>query len=98
MYKNTEHIVTFTAFGNDGEGICKIDSFTVFVPNAVKGDKAKILIIKEIILEHAQWLFLAEPGNTDLRGSPSTSAVVENGTDCLLSMIDRNNGNGITAW
>lgn len=47
MYKNTEHIVTFTAFGNDGEGICKIDSFTVFVPNAVKGDKAKILIIKE---------------------------------------------------
>ena len=47
MYKNTEHIVTFTAFGNDGEGICKIDSFTVFVPGGVKGDKAKILIIKE---------------------------------------------------
>ncbi len=47
MYKNTEHIVPVIAFGNDGEGICKIDSFTVFVPNAVKGDRAKILIIKE---------------------------------------------------
>ncbi len=47
MYKNTEHIVPVIAFGNDGEGICKIDSFTVFVPNAVKGDLAKILIIKE---------------------------------------------------
>ncbi len=47
MYKNTEHIVPVVAFGNDGEGICKIDSFTVFVPNAVKGDLARILIIKE---------------------------------------------------
>ncbi len=47
MYKNTEHIVPVTAFGNDGEGICKIDSFTVFVPGAVKGDTAKILVIKE---------------------------------------------------
>ena len=47
MYKNTEHIVPVIAFGSDGEGICKIDSFTVFVPNAVKGDLARILIIKE---------------------------------------------------
>ena len=47
MYKNTEHITRITAFGNDGEGIAKIDSFTVFVPNAVKGDLARILIIKE---------------------------------------------------
>ena len=47
MYKNTEHTVNITAFGADGEGICKIDGFTVFVPSAVKGDTCRILIVKE---------------------------------------------------
>ena len=47
MYKNTEHITEIVAFGADGEGIAKPDGFTVFVPGAVKGDIAKILIIKE---------------------------------------------------
>ncbi len=47
MYKNTEHITRILSFGADGEGIAKIDGFTVFVPSAVKGDLARILIIKE---------------------------------------------------
>ncbi len=47
MYKNTEHTVRISDFGTEGEGICKIDGYTVFVPNAVKGDLAKILIVKE---------------------------------------------------
>ncbi len=47
MYKNTEHITKITDFGTEGEGICKIDGFTVFVPSAVKGDTVKILIVKE---------------------------------------------------
>lgn len=47
MYKNTEHITEIISFGADGEGIAKPDGFTVFVPGAVKGDIAKILIIKE---------------------------------------------------
>ena len=47
MYKNTEHITEIVAFGADGEGIAKPDGFTVFVPGAVKGDIARILIIKE---------------------------------------------------
>ncbi len=47
MYKNTEHTVRIEDFGTEGEGICKIDGYTVFVPSAVKGDLAKILIIKE---------------------------------------------------
>jgi len=47
MYKNTEHITEITGFGSDGEGIAKPDGFTVFVPSAVKGDTARILIIKE---------------------------------------------------
>ncbi len=47
MYKNTEHITKVTDFGSEGEGICKIDGYTVFVPSAVKGDTVKILIVKE---------------------------------------------------
>ncbi len=47
MYKNTEHITRILDFGTEGEGICKIDGYTVFVPNAVKGDLARIRIVKE---------------------------------------------------
>lgn len=47
MYKNTRHTVRITDFGTDGEGICKIDGYTVFVPSAVKGDLCEILIVKE---------------------------------------------------
>lgn len=47
MYKNTEHITPIVAFGADGEGIAKPCGFTVFVPSAVKGDLARILIVKE---------------------------------------------------
>ena len=47
MYKNTEHTVRIIDFGADGEGIAKPDGYTVFVPSAVKGDLARILIVKE---------------------------------------------------
>ena len=47
MYKNTEYITPIIDFGTDGEGIAKPDGYTVFVPSAVKGDLAKILIVKE---------------------------------------------------
>lgn len=47
MYKNTEHITRILDFGTEGEGIAKPDGFTVFVPSAVKGDLARILIVKE---------------------------------------------------
>ena len=47
MYKNTIHTAEITAFGADGEGVAKPDGFTVFVPSAVKGDIAEILIVKE---------------------------------------------------
>ncbi len=47
MYKNTTHTVTITDFGTEGEGICKIDGYTLFVPNAVKGDVAEVLVVKE---------------------------------------------------
>ena len=44
--KNKEYIVDIIDNGYEGEGIAKINDFTVFVPTAIKGEKCKILIVK----------------------------------------------------
>ena len=44
--KNKEYIVDILDNGFEGEGIAKIDDFTIFIPNAIKGEKIKILIVK----------------------------------------------------
>ena len=44
--KNKEYIVDIIDNGFEGEGIAKIDDFTIFIPNAIKGEKVKILIVK----------------------------------------------------
>ena len=44
--KNEEYIVNIIDNGYEGEGIAKIDNFTIFVPNAIKDEKCKILIVK----------------------------------------------------
>ena len=44
--KNDEYVVKIIDNGYQGEGITKIDGFTVFIPNAIKGEKVKIHIIK----------------------------------------------------
>ena len=44
--KNEEYIVDIIDNGFEGEGIAKIDNFTVFIKGAIKGEKCKILIIK----------------------------------------------------
>ena len=44
--KNEEHIVNIIDNGYSGEGIAKIDNFTIFIPGAIKGEKIKILIVK----------------------------------------------------
>lgn len=44
--KNEEYICDITANGSGGEGVCRIDGFTVFVPDSVKGDKVRIKILK----------------------------------------------------
>ena len=46
MKKNEEYIVDIIDYGMDGEGIAKIDNFTIFIPNAMKGEKIKIIIVK----------------------------------------------------
>ena len=50
--KNKEYIVDIIDNGFEGEGIAKIDNFTIFVPGALKGEKIKILIVK-VLSSHA---------------------------------------------
>lgn len=44
--KNKEYLVDIIDNGFEGEGIAKIDDFTIFIPNAIKGEKIKVLIVK----------------------------------------------------
>ena len=44
--KNKEYIVEILDNGYEGEGIAKIDDFAIFVPNSIKGEKVKVLILK----------------------------------------------------
>lgn len=46
LKKNQEYIVDIIDNGIEGEGIAKIDNFTIFVPQTLKGEKVKILIVK----------------------------------------------------
>ncbi len=46
MKKNEEYIVEIIDNGFQGEGIAKIEGFTVFIPNAIKDEKVKIKILK----------------------------------------------------
>ena len=50
--KNKEYIVDIIDNGFQGEGIAKIDGLTIFIPNAIKGEKLKILIVK-VLSSHA---------------------------------------------
>ena len=50
--KNQEYIVDIIDNGFEGEGIAKIDGFTIFIPNAIKGEKVKILIVK-VLTSHS---------------------------------------------
>lgn len=46
LKKNEEYIVEIIDNGFQGEGITKIDGITVFIPQAIKGEKVKIKILK----------------------------------------------------
>ena len=50
--KNKEYIVEIIDNGYEGEGIAKIEGFTIFIPNSIKGEKVKILIVK-VLKSHA---------------------------------------------
>ena len=44
--KNKIYVVDIIDNGIEGEGIAKIDNFTIFIPGAIMGEKVKILIVK----------------------------------------------------
>lgn len=50
--KNNKYIVDIIDYGANGEGIAKIDGYTIFVANALKGEKCKIHILK-VLSSHA---------------------------------------------
>ena len=52
VQKNKEYIVDIIDNGFEGEGIAKIDNFTIFVPETIKGEKVKIIIVK-VLSSHA---------------------------------------------
>ena len=52
IQKNQEYIVEIIDNGYEGEGIAKINGFTIFVPGTIKGEKVRILIVK-VLSSHA---------------------------------------------
>lgn len=50
--KNEKYIVDIIDNGYEGEGIAKIDGYTIFIQGAIKGEKCEILILK-VTLSHA---------------------------------------------
>ena len=66
--KNKEYIVDIIDNGFEGEGIAKIDNFTIFINGAIKGEKVKILIVK-VLSSHAFGKILEiikKSGRTDI--------------------------------
>lgn len=50
--KNEKYIVDIIDNGYEGEGIAKVDNFTIFINGAIKGEKCEILILK-VMSSHA---------------------------------------------
>lgn len=44
--KNETYVVKIEAMGHEGQGIARIDGYTVFIENALIGDTAEVLIVK----------------------------------------------------
>lgn len=44
--KNKEYILDIISQGYEGEGIAKIDSYPIFIENALEGEKVKVKIVK----------------------------------------------------
>lgn len=44
--KNKDYIIDISGMGSEGEGVGKIENFTVFIPHAIKGERCKVKIVK----------------------------------------------------
>lgn len=52
LKKNEEYIVDIIDSGFQGEGIAKLDDMPIFIPNAIKGEKIRVKILK-VLSSHA---------------------------------------------
>ena len=50
--KNNEYILNIVDNGYDGEGIAKIEDFTIFIKGAIKGEICRILVILKVLTNH----------------------------------------------
>ena len=84
--KNQEYIVNIIDYGMEGEGIAKIENFTVFIPNAMKGEKVKILIVKVLSsYAYGKLLEIIEPSPYRIE---SDCATYQRCGGCSLRHID----------
>ena len=86
MNKNEEFIVDIIDSGFTGEGIAKIDGMTVFIPNAIKGEKAKIKILK-VTTSHAFGKILEILKQSENRKKPDCETYAQCG-GCSMRHID----------
>lgn len=84
--KNQEYIVNIIDYGMEGEGIAKIENFTIFIPNAMKGEKVKILIVKVLSsYAYGKLLEIIEPSPYRIE---SDCATYQRCGGCSLRHID----------
>ncbi len=86
--KNDEFIVDIIDYGADGEGIAKIDGYTIFVMGALKGEKCKIHILK-VLKTHAFAKIIEIIIKSDKRVEPDCSTFNRCG-GCDLRHIEYN--------
>ena len=86
--KNKEYIVEIIDNGFQGEGIAKIDNFTIFIPNAIKGEKIKILIVK-VLSSHAFGKIIEIINESEYRQKPECKTYKRCG-GCNLRHISYN--------
>ncbi len=86
MNKNEEFIVDIIDSGFTGEGIAKIDGMTVFIPNAIKGEKVKIKILK-VTTSHAFGKILEILKQSENRKNPDCETYAKCG-GCSMRHID----------
>lgn len=73
LKKNEEYVVDIIDNGYEGEGIAKIEDFTIFIPGAIKGEKVRILIVK-VLTSYAYGKIIEIIQKVEARKQPDCSA------------------------
>ncbi|WP_291632686.1 23S rRNA (uracil(1939)-C(5))-methyltransferase RlmD, partial [Clostridium sp.] len=84
--KNEDYIMTIDNMGYEGEGVGKIDNFTVFVAGAIVGEKVKIKIVK--VSKNFAFGKLIEIIETSLSRIEPVCSIYKNCGGCNLQHID----------